>query len=176
MKHNLSRRTLLTTAVFSGLIASTPLQAGFLDDAWSAVTGHAEDLQNRVFGEEMMIDGETVKEGIFDVTADGQDAAHWATGTASVVILDGKKYIQLGEDFNSGPLPDGYVYYSIDVDINNESDFNNTRQVEAGKLKLGKGASYYEIPADAVVNSVTVWCKRFGAYIGSADLGATMGS
>ncbi len=149
---------------------SSAANAGIWADIKSAVVGHVDDASGRLFGESMHIDGETVITGMFDEDAVGQDAAHWAKGTVSVVELDGKRYVQLEEDFNSGPLPDGHVYVSIATDINDESDFNNTKQIELGKLKLGKGASYYEIPEGVVVNSVTVWCKRFGVYIGSADL------
>ena len=129
-----------------------------------------DDAKGRLFGQETFIDGTILKTGIFDETAVGQDAAHWATGTATVETLDGKTYVQLGSDFNSGPLPDGYVYVSTTVDINDEADFWAAEQVELGPLQLGKGASYYEVPEGTVVNSVTVWCKRFGAYIGSADV------
>ena len=150
----------------SGLLAGTASANSF----WDAITGHADDLKGRIFGEESFIGGETLKTGIFDEDAVGQDAAHWAKGTATLKIKDGKRYIQLESDFNSGPLPDGYVYVSKDVDINDEADFNKTRQVELGPLLLGKGASFYEVPEGTEVNSVTVWCKRFGAYIGSADI------
>ena len=75
-----------------------------------------DDAKGRLFGEETFIDGEILKTGIFDETAVGQDAAHWAKGTATVETLDEKTYIQLGSDFNSGPLPDGYVYVSTTVD------------------------------------------------------------
>ena len=52
------------------------------------------------------------RQGVFDETADGQDSVHWAVGSVSIVVAEGKRYIQLNEDFNSGPLPDGHVYYS----------------------------------------------------------------
>ena len=169
MKHNLSRRSLILGLGTSGLLAGTA-SAGIWTDFTDAVTGHASDLYGRVVGESTFIGGETLKTGIFDETAVGQDAAHWAKGTATLQIKDGKYYVQLGEDFNSGPLPDGYVYVSKDIDINDERDFTRTQQVELGPLQLGKGASYYEVPEGTVVNSVTVWCKRFGAYIGSADV------
>ena len=166
MKHNLSRRSLILGLGTSGLLAGTASANSF----WDAITGHVDDAKGRLFGEETFIDGEILKTGIFDETAVGQDAAHWAKGTATVETLDGKTYIQLGSDFNSGPLPDGYVYVSTTVDINDEADFWAAEQVELGPLQLGKGASYYEVPEGTVVNSVTVWCKRFGAYIGSADV------
>ena len=144
-------------------------QAGIISDIKTAIVGHVDDAQGRLFGENEVIDGDRFLRGEFDETADGQDAAHWATGTAYQVVKDGKRYIQLGEDFNSGPLPDGHVYVSLSQDINNEDDFWATEQVDLGPLKLGKGASFYEIPAGMVVGSVTIWCQAFSEYIGSAD-------
>ena len=136
---------------------------------WTAITGHAKDLISRTTADQV-IEGIITAEGEFDQDADGRDLAHWANGTVHIIEMDGKRYIQLTDDFNSGPLSDGYVYYSHDTDINNTDDFDATRQIEAGKLKKGKGASYYEIPADAEVNSVTILCKAFHVYIGSADI------
>ena len=159
----------MTVAVASGLSAGTA-SAGLWTDFTDAVTGHYEDAKGRIFGEETFIGGETLKMGGFDETAVGQDAAHWAKGTATLKIKDGKRYIQLESDFDSGPLPDGYVYVSTATDINDEADFWAAEQVELGPLQLGKGASYYEVPEGTLVNSVTIWCKRFGAYIGSADI------
>jgi hypothetical protein len=144
--------------------------AGLWNDLKTAVVGHSEDAFSRVFGEDQIISGEIIKEGIFDTEADGQDLAHWAEGGISIIIKDGKRYVQLNEDFNSGPLPDGYVYISVDTDINNTTDFDNSTQIEVGKLINGKGASFYEIPEGAVVNSVTILCKQFHVYIGSGDV------
>ncbi len=152
-----------------GTLSST-VNAGIWDNIKTAVVGHVDDAAGRLFGENTFIDGEVFLKGTFDEDAVGQDAAHWAKGTVTIEIMDGKRYVQLGEDFNSGPLPDGHVYVSVDSDINDEDDFNNTRQIELGKLILSKGASFYEIPEGVTVNSVTVWCKQFGVYIGSADV------
>ena len=118
----------------------------------------------------------TVSSGTFNEDASGQDFAHWAKGTVTVVQNDedGKYYVQLNSDFNSGPLPDGYVYISLlDKDIDNESDFNKSRQIKLSPLKKGKGASFYEIPNTlpaSLIKSVTIWCEAFSEYIGSANV------
>ncbi len=145
-------------------------KAGLFDDIKTAITGHVDDAKGRVFGSDEFINGATIKSGTFDETADGRDLAHWADGTARLVIKDGVRYIQLDADFNSGPLPDGHVYVSVATDINNEDDFFASTQIDLGPLKLGKGASYYELPAGTLVNSVTIWCQAFSEYIGSADV------
>ena len=133
------------------------------------ILGHTEDIISRI-SDDQLIEGKVTAEGEFDQDAEGRDLAHWANGTVQITEKNGKRYIQLTEDFNSGPLPDGYVYYSHDDDINTTDDFDSTRQIEAGKLIKGKGASFYEIPVDAEVNSVTILCKAFHVYIGSADI------
>lgn len=146
---------------------------GFFSGIKDAIVGHAEDFKGRIADGEVLEGVTIVKEGTFDEDAVGQDFAHYAKGTAQIVELDGKFYVQLTEDFTSGPLPDGHVYISKDVDINEEKDFNFDTQIDLGKLKKSNGAGYYEIPSSISIediNSVTIWCKRFGAYIGSADV------
>lgn len=150
-------------------LAASPAQANFLTDSWDALSGHAVDAYTRFLPDEF-IGGELVYKGTFDETAEGQDSVHWARGTAQIRVLKGKRYVQLYEDFKSGPLPDGHVYISAATDINNEADFERAVQIELGPLKKGSGASYYEIPHGMVVNSVTIWCKQFSQYIGSADI------
>ena len=146
-----------------------------VDSVTTAVVGHVEDAVSRFTDDEIIEYKFLVKEGTFDETADGQDFAHWAKGSVSIVqTLEGKSYVQLNPDFDSGPLPDGHVFISfIDKDINNESDFNFKNQIDLGKLKKGSGASYYEIPEHlpvSLVKSVTIWCLAFSEYIGSADV------
>ena len=140
------------------------------------VVGHTQDAISR-FASDQVMQGVTTARGVFDETAEGRDSAHWANGTVRVVnTQSGKRYIQLNTDFDSGPLPDGHVYYSSHQDINTTDDFSKTNQQEAGKLIKGSGASYYEIPHSAVVNSVTIYCKKFNVYIGSADMEKTIWS
>ena len=158
--------------MFAIMFTGTVAAASYWDDIKVIIGGHAQDAYNRTFVDDSIIDGATFKFGTFDEEAEGQDFAHWAKGGVKLVIGEGgKRYVQLNSDFESGPLPDGHVYVSVTKDINNEADFNNSVQIELGKLQNSVGASYYEIPKGVVVNSVTVWCKAFGVYIGSADLG-----
>ena len=173
MKHNISRRTLLTTAVCSGLIASTPLQAGFLSDTWDAITGHAADVKDRITVEDTYAPGNVQASNNFRIDDVGRDAAHWANGTVQVKRDHdtGKRYLQLQDNFVSGPAPDLYVYVSeTETYIVDETTFNQHEQIELGKLSKGSGASFYEIPAGVKVNQVTIWCKRFGAFIASTNL------
>ena len=158
------------------IIASLGILTGILVATVPAlnviVVGHTQDLISRTTSDQI-IHGNQLSIGIFDETSDGRDAAHWANGTVKVVENNGKRYVQLSEDFVSGPLPDGHVYVSASKDINNNQDFDTTVQIELGKLIKGSGASYYEIPTDVVVNSVTILCKRFHVFISSADVSPT---
>ena len=144
-------------------------KANIFDDIKVAVTGHVKDAQGRIFGEHMVVSGEMYRHGTFDEDADGQDAVHWAEGSVRQVWKDTTRYVQLERDFESGPAPDAHVFVSASYDIDNEDDFNSTVQIDLGPLKLGKGASYYELPKGMIINSVTIWCLQFGEYIGSAD-------
>lgn len=160
-------------AVVIAVVAFSPkADTGLLEDIKVTVAGHTQDALDRVLKDDAWIaaDVPATDLGFFDEEADGQDSAHWAKGTVLIIETDGKRYVQLSSDFNSGPLPDGHVYVSIDSDVNNEADFNLDTQIDLGKLKKGNGASFYEIPEGVTVNSVTIWCKQFGAYIGSADI------
>ena len=173
MKHNISRRTLLTTAVCSGLIASTPLQAGFLSDAWDAIKGHTDDIIERTTVEDAFAPGDIQASNNFRLDDVGRDAAHWANGTVQELRdhETGKRYIQLQDNFVAGPAPDLYIYVSeTETYIVDETTFNQHEQIELGKLSKGSGASFYEIPAGVTANQVTIWCKRFGAFIASTNL------
>jgi hypothetical protein len=55
-----------------------------------------------------------------------------------------------------------------------EARFNTTQQIEVAELVKGEGASFYSLGArdpqqTAAVKSVTVWCRKFGELMASAD-------
>ena len=168
----MDRRTFLSIAGWSAAFGAIVIGKD-VGGSRTALFGHIEDAKGRAFGTDELINGEVYKTGKMDENAVGRDAGHWANGTATLEVKDGKRYVQLGSDFDSGPLPDGHVYVSDGFDINDEADFTRSQQTDLGPLKLGKGASFYELPSDISfndINSVTIWCKRFKKYIGSADM------
>ena len=172
MKHNISRRTFLTTAVCSGLTAGTA-SAGLFSTIKDAIKGHTTDVIERVTVEDTYAPGNVQASNNFRIDDVGRDAAHWANGTVQEVRDHdtGKRYIQLQDNFVSGPAPDLYIYVSsTEKYIVDENTFNKYAQVELGKLSKGSGASFYEIPDGVRVNQVTIWCKRFGAFIASTNL------
>ena len=150
-------------------------QAGIFDDITAAVTGHVDDIKSRINVEHEVIDAVTTyTSGEFRPDDIGSDLFHNGSGTVSIVDdADGNTYIQLADNFESTPGPDYHVYISTSTGIVDEGSFYDSVQVEVGKLVRGKGASYYELPEGMSVfdvKSVTIWCKRFGAFITSADL------
>lgn len=144
--------------------------AGFFDDVRTIIGGHIDDAKSRFTDDQVLTDVKVLKSGDIDTEARGQDFVHSASGTINIVEKDGKRYVQLAPNFTSTPGPDYHVYVSFKRDIKHEDDFSHSEQVELGRLIKGTGASYYEIPEGALVNSVTIWCKAFGEYIGSANV------
>ena len=167
--------------VFAGLAFITltaPItsigNAGVLDTIKDTVTGHVDDIKSRFDTDREVLGKSTiVKSGSIDQTSDGLDFLHNSEGEITIEELDGKFYLVLGVDFDSSPGPDYHVYISEEPQIHNESGFNSSTQIELGKLQYGNGYQYYEIPADVDVSKIQsflLWCKAFGAFIGSADL------
>ena len=146
-----------------------PSKAGIFDDIVTAVEGHIDDINGRLADDEF-VTGETIKAGMFREDDDGQDFVHRGGGAVSVVRNDSGVYIQLEESFWSTPGPDYHVYISSTRGITNEESFYRAETTELGKLTKGSGASYYRVPDGVDVQSVTIWCKRFGEFIASADV------
>ena len=153
------------------LLIAIPMtaSAGFFQDVVDAVKGHVDDVNGRLADDEF-VEGKVIAEGIFREDDRGQDLLHRGGGTVHVIRNDGKRYIQLEADFWTTPGPDYHVYVSAVRGISDEGDFHRAETVELGRLIKGSGASYYEIPAGVRVRSVTIWCKKFGEFIASADI------
>lgn len=92
------------------------------------------------------------------------DSFHKTSGTAIVVMIDGKKYLSL-ENFKTTNGPDLYVYLSKDKEA---GEF-----VNLGILKGNIGNQIYEIPENVDINSyknVLIWCRAFGVLFGISEL------
>ncbi len=147
-----------------GVWAFNEVRAGIFDDIKGAITGHYDDLKERVFVENEYADGLTIATTEFKYT---KDSLHWAEGSVSIVKDGDKKYLQLHGDFEAGLAPDLYVYISSDI-IKSQADFDKLWVVELAKLKKGSGASYYEIETALDIKSIIIQCKRFNQFMGSA--------
>lgn len=163
----LNRRSFLVMGAAVAL-GTAPAQAGILD----AITGHFEDITDRIYHEDSHAQGSTILSGSFRDDDIGRDLIHWANGSVSLVRSAKSDYIQLGDDFNSGPAPDLYIYTSINKVVDEET-FYMAETTEIGKLQSGSGAQFYavsELFAQQEHKEVIIWCKRFGAFIGAATL------
>ena len=155
--------------LFLGLtLVSITARASWLDNITTVVGGHISDLQSR-FTDDQLIDGNIVARAQFRENDRGQDALHHGSGSVLIVNTAEGRFIQLAPDFSSTPGPDYHVYVSQDVNVDHEDRFMPANQVELGRLIKGSGASFYKIPDDTQVQSVTIWCKAFSEFITSAD-------
>lgn len=138
---------------------------------WDAITGHVSDIKDRILVDEEEIMGIKFAKGTFRDTDPGRDALHWANGTVSVVKTPDGYYLQLEKDFEASLAPDLYVYTALKSKfIVDEETFHAAQTVEIGKLKRGKGATYYKLPKGVDLNQVVIWCKNFGEFMGSAHI------
>ena len=166
------RIILVLIAIIAGMSFLGASKAGFFSDVKDAVVGHVEDVKERIGHEDSFIDGYVVSRGEFRRDDPGRDGAHWADGTVSLVERDGRRYIQLGPDFNSGPAPDLYIYVA-DSKVVDEKSFFAASPTSLGPLQSGSGAQFYElsefihVPEDL---EVIIWCRRFSQFIGAVTL------
>lgn len=135
------------------------------------VLGHATDALSRFIPQDAVMTGEVIAQGTIRENDPGQDALHRASGTITIEHSDNKYFVRLGENFNSTPGPDYHVYLSGSLNIYDEASFLAAKQIELGRLTRGKGASAYMLENDTNSDvSITIWCKAFNEFIGSANL------
>ncbi len=100
---------------------------------------------------------------------------HKTNGVTRVLKLDdGSRVVRL-EGFDTSNGPDLYLYLSTNPASGEEQAFDDD-YVSLGRLKGNSGDQNYSLPADADLErfeSVVVWCDRFNAAFGAADLTAT---
>lgn len=153
-------------------IPHTSVMALGLTDILEAGKGHLKDLTGRLTHEDSYIDGDTINSSEFRKDDIGRDGIHWANGVASLVDMGDSVFIQLHDDFTTGPAPDLYIYVA-DRRVYDEGSFWGANTVEVSELMSGSGAQYYELPVDYMSEDhieVVIWCKRFGAFIGAVTL------
>jgi hypothetical protein len=97
---------------------------------------------------------------------------HDASGSASLVRVDGTLYVRFEDDFRVLNGPDLLVYLSKH-DASTEASRFATGFVSLGDLKGNRGSQNYAIPANvdpADYRSVVVWCRRFNVGFAVAPL------
>ena len=95
-----------------------------------------------------------MKRGTIDEDAIGQDFIHNSEGSVGIIESDGKYYLYLSDNFDSSPGPDYHVYISYELALEDETFFDESEQIELGKLKYGNGMQYYEIPSNVDINKI----------------------
>lgn len=96
---------------------------------------------------------------------------HPTEGQANIVTIDGKQYLEFGEDFQSdrGPALRVILHQDSSVALNIEPD----SYVSLGELQAFSGTQRYLIPEEvdlANYQSVAIWCEEFNATFGYAPL------
>lgn len=97
---------------------------------------------------------------------------HPTSGTVRVLELaDGQRFVRF-EGFETDNGPDLYVYLSTNPAAGAEGAFDDDF-TNLGRLQGNVGDQNYELPSDVDPGryaSVVIWCDRFDAAFGAADL------
>ncbi len=99
--------------------------------------------------------------------------AHETKGSASVVEVSGKHFVQLS-NFSTSNGPDVHLYLVSGSDSSQDAVKKNG-YLDLGTLKGNIGDQNYEIPASTDLSkyqAVSVWCARFAVAFGGASLNA----
>lgn len=99
---------------------------------------------------------------------------HGTSGVARVLELgDGRRIVRLeGLDTDNGP--DLYLYLTTNPARGDEGAFDDDF-VNLGRLKGNQGDQNYDLPPGADIGrhaTAVIWCDRFNAAFGAADLAA----
>ena len=97
--------------------------------------------------------------------------AHETKGSASVVEVSGKHFVQLS-NFSTSNGPDVHLYLVSGSDSSQDAVKKNG-YLDLGTLKGNIGDQNYEIPASTDLSkyqAVSVWCARFAVAFGGASL------
>ena len=101
------------------------------------------------------------------------DGAHATKGTATVYELSGGNRVLRLTGFETSNGPDVHVLLGKAADATDSEMVKNAGYTDLGSLKGNIGDQNYDIPRDvnlSDVNSVTIWCNRFGVNFGTAPL------
>lgn len=95
---------------------------------------------------------------------------HTTSGSYQVVEANGKRMLKTSDDLSVDPgAPDVYVVLSNGPKVGKEN------AVWLGKMTSHTGAQWFEIPASAKLDGMTMvvlWCKKYSATIGVAEFDA----
>ncbi len=99
-----------------------------------------------------------------------QGVDHPTIGTATVVEVDGKRYLEFDDAFQSDDGPDLFVLLHREAV---PQSYSSEQFVNLGELQSTTGSQRYAIPEDVSVEdfqSAVVWCQEFNVTFGFATL------
>lgn len=96
---------------------------------------------------------------------------HPTQGQAKIIEVDGQKYLELGQDFQSdrGPALEVILHQDNSVGLQIKPD----SYVSLGELQAFNGTQRYLIPENVdltAYQSVAIWCEQFNATFGYAPI------
>ena len=97
---------------------------------------------------------------------------HPAVGQA-MILSDGQQRFLRFEDFETDNGPDLFVYLVADAGAEGDRGLFDDDFVNLGPLAGNIGDQNYEVDIDLDLdryNTVVIWCDRFNAAFGAADL------
>ncbi|NJR53053.1 MAG: electron transfer flavoprotein [Leptolyngbyaceae cyanobacterium CSU_1_3] len=97
-------------------------------------------------------------------------AEHPTTGTAKIVMANGKRYLELNSAFKTDAGPDLYVLLHRS---SKPESYDAQNYVSLGRLMKVSGQQRYEIPPNVdlqTMRSAVIWCRQFNATFGYASL------
>jgi Electron transfer DM13 len=103
-------------------------------------------------------------------SGDFQKSEHPTSGSAQIVMVNGKKYLKLDSNFRSDSGPDLFVILHRQ---DSPKSYGKAEYVSLGRLKKISGQQMYSIPNRvniAKFKSVVIWCRKFNATFGFAPL------
>jgi hypothetical protein len=97
-------------------------------------------------------------------------AEHPTTGTAKIVMDNGKRHLELNSAFKTDAGPDLYVLLHRSA---KPESYDAKNYVSLGRLMKVSGQQRYEIPPNVdlkTIHSTVIWCRQFNATFGYASL------
>jgi Electron transfer DM13 len=155
-RQNLLLTTLATT--FAIVIAATADSNWKLANAGNLTTS-SMTVTGKIAAASVLASGDFVK------------SEHPTSGTAQIVMENGKKYLKFDSSFKSEAGPDVFVLLHRQ---GTPKRYGKTDYVSLGRIKKVTGQQMYLIPNRVDITkfkSVVIWCRQFNATFGFAPLG-----
>ncbi len=99
-----------------------------------------------------------------------EKSEHPTSGTAQIMVKNGKKYLKFDSSFQSNNGPDLFVILHRQ---GSPKSYAKANYVNLGRLKKVSGQQVYSVPKGVDVSkfkSVVIWCRKFNATFGFAQL------